>query len=562
MNNPHLIIASAFYRHVFKDFIVHDPLLRSCYKTSARYLKLRLETEGLGFISNSLPKLGKACEISLMTGSKLIRPAAFSKHWRSELPNFLYELFIKLFDDSGHPRMSETQDATWAFYVIRQVCLAFSKAKDIPSKMTVEEAFSGFRDRVSENPEITAPSWLLNEARRLITCVLMDDGRLHPSLAQWAEEPYGRHGPGAVACKERGLNKWKFRRIDGSDVSLYRFNDLSPLPQGVAKPISRAICVPKDYKSLRVICAEPKEFQFAQQGLWDVLKFAIHANHLSRKSINFNHQEYNGRLCKREDLATIDLKDASDTVRLKLCRLLLPKEVFRLVTRYRSREISINGDRVRPTCLASMGSALCFPMETLLFWAIARAACHPNSQHKPLRVFGDDIVASKEDAPYIAKVLEQCGFRVNHDKTCINTPIRESCGSYTYAGNDVSIVRFKASRCESALEWISLTESCKLLERAKLSKASYAILCHLKQFWHVPFGRFGFPESTEGFTCQSRWNYQLQRREWRLPGLATGFGNEKFTDNLGLYAWLVGNSTKPRPSGSAQAVKVDWIANY
>jgi len=560
MNKPHLALALAFYHSVFKDFIVHDPSQRLCYKTSARYLKLRLESEGLVLLVRSLPVMGKAIETSIITGEPLKVPSGFRKHWRSELPSLLYGCFRTLFDDSGHPLGAKSPEAVYRFYVLRQVFMAFSKAVDMPSRMTLEEAKASFKERIVEEPTITTPSWLLNRARALIRRVVMDGDRLHPMLAQWVEIPFGRHGPGAVAMKEKGLLKWSFRRIPGADLRLYRFNDRSTPPQGLAKPISRLAIVPKDFKSLRSICIEPKEFQFAQQGLWDILRSLINENPLTRRSINFNHQEYNARLCKRSDVATIDLKDASDRVRLKLCRLLFPKEFFRLVTRYRSREIQIDQDRVRPTCFASMGSALCFPIETLVFWAIARSALHPMTEYKPLRVFGDDIVCPKEDAPYLVKILETCGFKVNCDKTCIDSPIRESCGAFTYAGKDTGIVRFRYTRCESARAWISLTESCKLLTKMNNLSASYAMLLELKQFWHVPFGRMGFPHSSHGFSCQSRWNANLQRREFRVPTLKLRRGHEELLGDAGLYAWLVGNSTRPSSLGTDK-VKVGWVAS-
>jgi len=561
MNIPNLALVLAFYTSVFKDFIVHDPSKRLCYESSARYLILRLRKEKFGLVSNSLPILGKAVETSLITGSNFVTPSGFSKHWRSELPSFMYDLFYILFDNSGHPRMSVAEEAVWAFFCIRQVCMAYSKATDIPSRMTTDEALAGFVSRVTEDPVITTPSWVLNRARMLLKHVLMDDDRLHASLEQWVTLPFGRHGPGAVAEKERGLLKWNFGNIPGADKSLYRFNQRAPVNLTDAVPNSRVTCVPKDYKSLRSICIEPKEYQFAQQGIWDVLRYIVHESPLTRNAINFNHQEYNGRLCKRDDLATLDLKDASDTVRLKLCRLLFPKEVLRELTRYRSRRISVRGDLVRPTCFASMGSALCFPVETLVFWAIAQASVHPRSLHKPLRVFGDDIVCPKEDARFIVKMLEASGFKVNVGKTCIDTPIRESCGVYTYAGKDVSIVRFKASRCESTPAWISLLDSCKQLHSRFLTKTSIAMLRHLKQFWHVPFGHFGLPNSPEGFSCQSRWNANYQRREWRFPRLEYGRRTEKFPHEYAfLYAWLVGNSTIPSQYGAVKTVKIGWIA--
>jgi len=561
MNRLNLALVLAFYKNVYHDLSLHDPSQRSCNRANALYVLLRIKNEGLEFVSKALPVLGKACETSLVTGTPLLVDRSFGKHWRSKLPSFMYNYLCILFDDSGIPRMLETQEAAYAYWAVRQVTLAYSKAEDIPSRMTEDEAIKSFSSRITDEPVITAPSWLLNEARRLIQSVVMDGDYLNPSLAMWDSIPYGRHGPGAVAGKERGLRKWNFGLIQGLDNSLFRFNNRAPVPNKRVKSIARVVCVPKDYKSLRTICVEPKENQFAQQGLWEILRSIIHRHPLARKSINFNHQEYNARAAKRHGLATIDLKDASDRVSLRLCRLLFPREFFRLVTRYRSRQLAINGKLIRPACFASMGSALCFPIETLVFWAIARAAIHPMTRQRTLRVFGDDIVCPKEDALYICKMLEACGLKVNPQKTCIETPIRESCGAYFYNGVDVRVVRFKNSQCENVPAWSALIRNCQHLHELQLTHASTAMLLHLKDFWHVPFGHFGLPECKDGYSCQKRWNAELQRYEWRLPGLAQARREE--VKNLSgyalLYAWLVGNSTKPRLSGPVK-VKVDWVA--
>jgi len=210
MNNPNLAIALAFYRSVFNDFIVHDPSQRSCYRSSMRNVVRRIQTEGLTFVSKSLPDLGKACETSIISGDTLIVPRTFGLHWKSKLPNLMWEQFHILFDDFGTPRQVETEDAVWAYFVIRQVTLAFSKAKDIPSRMTPEEATKGFCERIVEEPAITAPSWLLNEARALIRRIVMEGDELHPILKQWVLEPVGKHGPGAVSEQIPRRNKYLF----------------------------------------------------------------------------------------------------------------------------------------------------------------------------------------------------------------------------------------------------------------------------------------------------------------------------------------------------------------
>jgi len=583
----------AFYSNVFNDLDVRTP----CFKTTNKrmllhhdmsytvnhvrndmknYVLNRLQSEGISFISYSLPSLGKAVEISLITGKVLDVPFTFGKRYSSQLPAFMYVFFRTLFDDNGVPLWTladcsnTEQDAAYALFALRQVLLAFSKASDLGTLMSNEEAMKAFSLRIAEQSVITTPSWVLNQARKLLKEVLMEGDELNPMLAQWVTEPFGRHGPGAVAGKEKGFDKWNFKRINGLDMKIYNLrqnrwdsyshqfeNGYIRQPFGVADPYSRAVQVPKDYRGPRTICIEPKEFQFAQQGLWSVLQSIIEKHPLTRRSINFRHQEYNSRLCKRQDLCTIDLKDASDTVSLKLCRILLPRQFFKLVTRYRSRKISIDGKLTKSTCFASMGSALCFPIETLIFWAIAQASTHPCDRRMPLRVFGDDIIVPRGSTMFIVKMLEASGFKVNKGKTCIDTPIRESCGAFMYSGIDVRVTRFKVSACRDLPSWSAFLSNARELYQNKLSETARAMLLNLKEFWHVPFGYLGLP-SHPIFTCQKRWNSDLQRYELRQPSVVMTKGRGAISWEPGIYAWLMGNSTKPHTSGT-ERLKVCWV---
>jgi len=571
------VLALAFYKGFFNDLTQISPTSKKDNMLSLRYLQKRYRCEGIKFVTKSLPELGKAVETSLITGDPLKIPCGFTKSWRSQVSCFMSNYMDMLFDTCGVPkwklRLSDEENHTeaYAFWAIRQVCMAFSKVTDVPPMVTSSEAIKAFEQRVTSDLVISAPSWLLSDARKLIERVVMDDGRLHAMLTQWAEEPYGAHGPGAVAGKEKGLEKWMFERVKGADLKLYQFRPSfldqldfleygSFAPMGEATPYSRATCVPKDFRSPRVICIEPKEFQFAQQGLWRVLKSLIHRDPLTRRSINFVHQDFNARLCKRRDLATIDLKDASDTVMLKLCRILFPRDFFKLVTRYRSRGILSNGNILKPTCFASMGSALCFPVETLVFWAIAQSAVHPLDKHLPVRVFGDDIVVPKGSARFVVKMLEACGFKVNVGKTCIETPIRESCGAYTYSGVDIRIVRLKTVKCSNHQEWLSHFQSGKLLLQSFATKAGLAVLGASEIVHSVPYGYFGIPKCSGRTKCQSRWNPELQRTEVLLPARAMRVGCGRLPGDAGLYAWLVGNQTKPSSYGT-EKVKMKWVSS-
>jgi len=182
-------LAPAFYKSVFSDLTALVSFHKEDNRRSALYLLKRIEKEGLSVISRSLPELGKAVEVALITGTKVSVPQTFSLHWRSKLPNFMHSYFVQLFDSTGMPRylareLYAQSDAVFAFWAIRQITLAFSKARDLGCLVSDDEALKSFTSRISAQAEITAPSWLLNRARQLLKAVIGDDDRLDPSLEQ------------------------------------------------------------------------------------------------------------------------------------------------------------------------------------------------------------------------------------------------------------------------------------------------------------------------------------------------------------------------------------------
>lgn len=377
--------------------------------------------------------------------------------------------------------------------------------------------------------------------------------------------PFGRHGPGAVAFREHGREKWMFNSIPGVPECLYKWHKDVPLTtwKTPSDACNRVTVVPKDFRSPRIICIEPKELQFAQQGLMQILYDLVAGHPLTRNEISFRDQKKSQRLCRRYDLATIDLKDASDRVSLSLCRLLFTKEVFHLLTRYRSRESLTEFGRTRTECFASMGNALCFPVETLVFWAIARA-CIPENVHRPVRCFGDDLIVPIEYAHRIVDVLETCGFKVNQEKTCINTFVRESCGAWYFNGFDVSCIRLKNRSVTSLLTWISLGAECKLLFEAGMTLTAYSILEVLDEYEPIPWGFLGYPPKRPSWPAntrlQARLNKSLNRVEVKVPVPFVGSGGISLPGYHGLYAWLVGNDTRPVTSAGTVKVKKRWTA--
>jgi hypothetical protein len=138
-----------------------------------------------------------------------------------------------------------------------------------------------------------------------------------------------------------------------------------------------------------------------------------------------------------------------------------------------------------------MGSALCFPVEamvflTVCFMGIERELSVPLSDIgdvKPyisrVRVFGDDIIVPRDYVLSVVDELSTFGYKVNISKSFWTGRFRESCGREYYDGHDVSIVKvrriFPTRRQDASgvislvslrnqLYWAGLWESVKMLD--------------------------------------------------------------------------------------------------
>jgi len=101
-----------------------------------------------------------------------------------------------------------------------------------------------------------------------------------------------------------------------------------------------------------------------------------------------------------------------------------------------------------------MGSALCFPIEAMVFTTIIFVAI-ANQRRVPLnrslflemrgkvRVYGDEIIVPVEFVPSVIQLLEAFGLVVNMDKSFWNGKFRESCGGDYFDGEWVTPIRLR-----------------------------------------------------------------------------------------------------------------------
>lgn len=174
---------------------------------------------------------------------------------------------------------------------------------------------------------------------------------------------------------------------------------------------------------------------YMQNGIGDVFRTA-----LLREGIDLRDQGLNQKLAREGAItgkrATIDLSTASELICYELVKLLFPPEWFDLMCEARERLIRLpDGSTMVLQKMCGMGNGYCFPMQTLIFYALSRAAGATQ-----VRVYGDDIIVNSDAAASVMYVLQRCGLRVNRDKSYWTGPFRESCGSNWYRDQEVTPV--------------------------------------------------------------------------------------------------------------------------
>jgi len=131
------------------------------------------------------------------------------------------------------------------------------------------------------------------------------------------------------------------------------------------------------------------------------------------------------------DLATIDLSSASDTISKELVWLLLPESWAQALDIARTGDVTLpDGNSIELAKFSSMGNGFTFELESLIFYALARAVCELDGEDtRNLSVFGDDIIVPTGATETLTRVFQLLGFTVNTGKTFSQGPFRESCGA-------------------------------------------------------------------------------------------------------------------------------------
>lgn len=190
---------------------------------------------------------------------------------------------------------------------------------------------------------------------------------------------------------------------------------------------------PKNAKTHRSISKPPPMNVMVQLGYGDFM-----TKRLARFGIDLADQSINQRLARdgslTGDLATLDLTSASDMEAIELVFHLLPVDWANALSACRCSFITFQGERLRLEKFSSMGNGYTFPLESLIFWALAKASCDAGDV---VSIYGDDIIIPSKHVPLLTEVLTACGFELNTRKSYSTGPFRESCGADWYRGFNI-----------------------------------------------------------------------------------------------------------------------------
>jgi hypothetical protein len=339
---------------------------------------------------------------------------------------------------------------------------------------------------------------------------------------------------------------------------------------------------------------------FIQQGLLRSLVSSIERRGLPPR---FSDSTKNQKLAQLGSLdgslATIDLSSASDSVSSALvAELTSGRPVFQeALFACRTTQAQLPSGSIRTlNKFASMGSADCFPIEAMVFAAIAVMAIAPRTKSGAVSlpisrdvvgrvtVFGDDIIVPNKEYSRVVSALNQFGFKVNEKKSFHKGRFRESCGGDYYAGHSVSYVKLRQPLCfgtATATETASTVSFRNQLAEHGLWPATVKTLdglffSHLHLF---PYGtsessglvRTHTPDGAQRSPNIGRFNTHLFRAEQKAFRVSPEFKPDILDGWGGLHKSLVLASRRDDPfpepirydvAGRAVRVRLNarWLA--
>lgn len=390
-----------------------------------------IENRGLGFLTLTLPAVGKIFDRALSTGRlPLIAEPGFGRaSKRSILPRFLGSIWMRIFDSDGYVL---ADPCNIAVACLRQIFYCFKKARLTCDPERITSVLDDFKrvDKALPGPDLdwSDPVGIydvagvyvhLTDVRRYHSdCESIVDGDkpIHDSLGSEVdldvlqlvcdvvsssfgtfcpEEWSPKHGRGAVADGRLGKDhKWSFptwsARLESIfPMSAFGFPNASTWLDSIrsgdlrfedCEVPGKLITVPKDMRGPRLIAAEPIANQYCQQAILAYLVRMVHSGLLA-PNINFEDQGISRTMALEashtDGYATIDLSHASDSVSCWLVERIFRSNKTLLAALMASRTSSVilpDGEHFNLLKFSTMGAATTFPVQSIFYACVCIAA--------------------------------------------------------------------------------------------------------------------------------------------------------------------------------------------
>lgn len=586
---------SGLYAAMLNDIAVEYPTIQQQLVRDYKRVSSAIDQHGLQFALITMPEYRKHFDLCLdagrLTASHMLHFGAYRS--RGPIPRLFKGLVLRVFDDQGFLR---SDPDTRAVFWLRQLLGAVRKLKlDCPDSSVWEQTNEFFRTDASirspttswDDPDdshfdfrslalrdfvpkretsadlfeddvrsqaIVSPE--LAETIQLVADILVADiGRFNPS--EWR----ARHGPGAVS-DHKGAYKYDFPCWPEKLSHVFPY-DLYGVPSHTAledlmgssqydpafesESPARLLAVPKTMKGPRLIASEPVTHQWCQQIVRDFLMTRTRST-LAGRFVNFRRQDLSQEMVRKASLsgslATVDLSEASDRISCFLVERIFRStpSVISAFKAVRTRWITQSLDRKSPSAcklrkFSTMGSALTFPVQSLVFAAIAiGCALHTRGEaptrrsiralEGKVRVFGDDIIVPVDALGLLGNTLAAFGLKVNAKKTFGTGKFRESCGEDAFMGVSVTTVNVNEFPRKSAPGSVasSVDVHNNLLSKGLVNTAKYVrrtvTSIGVYRFMEVQPGSGAFGWNTydvpQNRHLKRRWNCRLHRYEARI----------------------------------------------
>lgn len=551
-------------------------------------LRSRVKHEGLSFLTITLPSLGSDFERCL--NLERIDPLcfrSFRKHGKA--PAFMQGFFGLVFDESGRmlddvciSAIEGIRQMAYTFKKLEVACDPLRVRKTLRKFIQCEQDLNVFRfapDNIASFSSISSILW---------GNMFGLDGSLLP-LGQTIP----KHGPGATADGLSGnakfrLDRWHdrlepyFPCLDYvfASASAYRskeFERVKFIPEDQESPV-KVIPVPKTLKGPRIIAIEPTCMQYAQQAVSADLVRSLESYYITRGHINFYDQQVNRKLAMSASMngkfATLDLSSASDRVPYSLAINMFDThpDLRDAISACRSKQARMPDGEVIPLLkFASMGSALCFPVEAMYFYtccvvALIRSHDLPVSLRsielvsKDIYVYGDDIIVPANVAEIVIETLQEYCCKVNTSKSHWNGLFRESCGMDAYAGYEVTptyLRRLLPYDKQSAPELISaVASSNQFYRKGYWRTADFLTKVVERQLGKLPIvsersSGLGWVSYQNGLSID-RWGKRFQRPEVRTMVDQSVYRRDQLDGYAALSKCLVRRDSSKVPERDAK----------